>query len=436
MEALHQLESGHLSADPFEGDLVGTEDGWESASVYQQELVEEYRGLHEQRTQARKMISGAEAWQRISRRKATGYDGEDCGEAELLTTGDGLVKGDVCKCVPRKVALPGPGHVARPVEEVSGRVRDRFQRPREELLEEETEELRAKVAAMPEYMDVNLQVKSVMLELLSLMYFSGMIRFTGVAKAFVCMFTVVKELYRNLSGRVEVLAQRLIFDGRRMNLFWRPPPKMQPVSASQFSYLDASSTTRRGRRLVGFQGDVPCFYYTLLLPFWMNPWFCIAGIKARELVDHLRHHHGVEVPLEDGMEFVCVAVVLMGWSWGCWVGQTVLEDLMVRVPNLRAEWRLMYGGPLPVFLEQLGQVLHFQYIDDFGGWMMLLVGPDGQVDLGLARKVLRLCVRVLRKFGFGCHKMVLDFKVEPLGVVVEDRGEEVVTEMAVARHPS
>ena len=91
VEALHQLESGHLSADPFEGDLVGTEDGWDSASIYQQELVEEYRGLHEQRTQARKMISGVEAWQRISRRKAAGYDGEDCGEAELLTTGDGLV---------------------------------------------------------------------------------------------------------------------------------------------------------------------------------------------------------------------------------------------------------------------------------------------------------------------------------------------------------
>lgn len=181
--------------------------------------------------------------------------------------------------------------------------------------------------------------------------------------------------------------------------------------------------------MVGFQGDVPCFYHTLLLPAWMWAWFVVSSVSAQELVDYLEKHHGTKVCLEPGQIYVSICVALMGWSWGCWLGQTVLEDLLARVPNLKSEWRLMYGGPLPRFLLLLGQALHFQYIDDFGGFLMLLPDVNGLVDLGEVEKVLRLCIRILRKHGFGCHKTVISHRVEPLGVVVEDRKDAIVVEV-------
>ena len=126
------------------------------------------------------------------------------------------------------------------------------------------------------------------------------------------------------------------------------------------------------------------------------------------LATYLLENYGLHVEVPNGRDHVCICVALMGWSWACWLGQTVLEDLLGRVPNLRREWRLMYGIPMPRFVIRIiGQCLHFQYIDDFGGLLLCIPLRDGGPDLTMARRILKLCRNVLRSFGMGCHKVVM-----------------------------
>lgn len=156
-----------------------------------------------------------------------------------------------------------------------------------------------------------------MLDLLCLMYISGMIRFCGSAKAFVSMFTVVKQLVRSGAGRVGVGTQRLIFDGRRFNLWWRTPRAMRPVSPCQFGYVEVGAESRGSRRLVGFQGDVLCFYYSLLLPAWMWAYFIVASVTAEEMVAHLFRHYGIRGSLGEDEVFVAICVARRCWKT-CW----------------------------------------------------------------------------------------------------------------------
>ena len=89
----------------------------------------------------------------------------------------------------------------------------------------------------------------------------------------------------------------------------------------------------------------------------------------------------------------------------------------------------MYGSPMPRFIISIvGQSLHFQYIDDFGGFVLVFGLQNGEPDLTLVRRILKLCRRVLRSFWMGCHKEVTGLQMEPLGVTVEDRGEKIVVE--------
>ena len=76
----------------------------------------------------------------------------------------------------------------------------------------------------------------------------------------------------------------------------------------------------------------------------------------------------------------------------------------------------------------IGQCSRFPYIDDFGGFVFRFPLQNGGPDLGLVKRILELCRRVRRSFGMGCHKEVTGPQMDPLGAMVEDRGEEIVEE--------
>ena len=65
-------------------------------------------------------------------------------------------------------------------------------------------------------------------------------------------------------------------------------------------------------------------------------------------------------------------------------------------------------------LTLLGQSLHFQYIDDFGGLALEMMGEedsdsdeeDFRESRSYAAELFRACIAALKQAGPGCHKEV------------------------------
>ena len=68
--------------------------------------------------------------------------------------------------------------------------------------------------------------------------------------------------------------------------------------------------------------------------------------------------------MKDDDAFLCVTVVLMGWSWAPWLAQNVLEDMLSSSPaGLEVACRVCDRGVVPSF--RAFQRLHWAYLDDF-----------------------------------------------------------------------
>ena len=134
------------------------------------------------------------------------------------------------------------------------------------------------------------------------------------------MFTVHKKTKDGVD------LQRLIFDLRRVNLFFVPPWPCAMGSLSAMSGLDLSDRNlgRAGEdssradeeddwELVGLVGDVPDFFYRVLIPEGMTGWFWLKDVDPRELYGALLRD-GIEAPELLSANAVGVQVLPMGWS--------------------------------------------------------------------------------------------------------------------------
>jgi hypothetical protein len=139
-----------------------------------------------------------------------------------------------------------------------------------------------------------------------------------------------------------VIQQRLIADNQVGNCDWRVAPKIQVSSTESVCALDFSAEHLQGDAVATFQGDAPDYYYTVEIEEWMHPWFAIRGIDVPTLNAFLRSKG--RAPLREGPGYLVVAVrvLIMGWSWSCWIAECILEDIMGR-PGASSRPVLDYG---------------------------------------------------------------------------------------------
>ena len=215
------------------------------------------------------------------------------------------------------------------------------------------------------------------------------------------LFTAVKKCEME-DGKLDV-SLRLVFDQRRSNTGWQPPPWRGLGSLSGLSYFDFSEQlSADGAHMEYTKGDIPSYFYVLGLPSDMASHFCLEGVDANTLRAEIKKR-GVPTLLGKG-DFVGMRVAPMGWSWAVFLAQTTIEDVFDQGPEkgfdmLCQQTRDTDGGALPV----PDPLVHIEYVDDFG-----IVGcKDGNTNPGELSPVefARLGARqLLQSAGFDVHK--------------------------------
>ena len=168
---------------------------------------------------------------------------------------------------PSELALPPPGFEPQPVDSFSGEVKeftDNFSqymlRPSHRIPWRQIDQTRS-------YWSPTYRGKTAKLELALRLFRSGMLRFCAQCLSAVTMFTVVKG-YDEQGNRT----LRPVWDQRGPNLMWRKPPWCSMGSPGCFSTLDLSHLGP-GSGLGSHVGDLPNFFYGLMLPPHLWPFF-------------------------------------------------------------------------------------------------------------------------------------------------------------------
>ena len=380
--------------------------------------VLEIHEMHQEASAHQNIMTEEEAAERLTRTSPLDYGG---GKPEDVSSfgGQFLKRGDVCQLDPDRIGFPTGKTVPTPAASYSPEVDHYFSRP-ESMLRERTPEWEEERKKIPCYSDPRLKEKAILLALLAHMWVSNMLMFTDEIFEHVSMFTVIKSITQALGSVYPLIEQRLIFDGRRVNWWFRDPPAMRVTTPSQFSWVDLSAETRGGRQVWFFSGDIKCFYYHLGLPEWIAKYFGIPDVTSSELCEYLRSSRGIDVkPPTPNHCHVCVSVFLMGWSWACWAANSALQAALSSVVEfMRAEMRLLHGMSTPFFTVLGTAVLHYQYIDDFGGIVLLDLGAAATTEAAreAVSALLAECKRALNAWGLTVHKEHVGQELECLGV--------------------
>ena len=273
----------------------------------------------------------------------------------------------------------------------------------------------AEVAQTGSYGDPALRGKA-RIRLAVRMWIAGMLR--GCRKTCpvgVDVFTVHKKTKDGVD------LQRLIFDLRRVNLFFEKPWPCAMGSLSAMSGLDLSdrnlgrSAEQSSRpdgdaewELVGLVGDVPDFFYRVLIPEEMTGWFWLQDVDPVELYEALLLE-GIKAEELLGAEAVGVSVLCMGWSWAPWFAQELLQEVLMKgVPEFEPDGAMRHKHPPPDISPE-HPVAHLEYIDDFGAVVMQPRESSMAASVQCrARDALRAC-------GLDVHKEALGAVFELLG---------------------
>ena len=278
----------------------------------------------------------------------------------------------------------------------------------------------AEVAAVGSYGDPGIR-GTLRLRLAARMWMAGMLRgCRRTCPVGVDVFTVHKKTKDGID------LQRLIFDLRRVNLFFERPWPCALGSLSALCGLDLSDRVVSGGaacrdadgaeqyELMGLVGDVPDFFYRCLIPSELSGYFWLLDVDPKELYDYLKAQGvtGAEVELLLESEAVGMRVLPMGWSWAPWFAQELLQKVLSQgVPDFHADGAMRHGHPPPA-ISVAQPIAHMEYMDDFGA--IVLQARQSS----LASDVQDQARRALKGCGLDVHK-------EALGAVLDLLGSEI-----------
>ena len=179
-------------------------------------------------------------------------------------------RGEICAIVVEDISFPATTK-GSPIEELSSRAGKVLSCPENLLRDDWKEQLQR--TDVKGYTDPALRGRRARLRLCIKMLKSGMITWSSVRHSSVSMFTVVKKILKEKmkdGTEVEKVVQRLIFDDRLINLAFKRPPWISLGGVGAIAQVDVSKEYEEGLTLGYYAGDVPDYYYCLLLPLWLR----------------------------------------------------------------------------------------------------------------------------------------------------------------------
>lgn len=158
------------------------------------------------------------------------------------------------------------------------------------LLKEDAEVDWGAYDAIKTYTDPGFLKEGAMMDFIERMARARMLAFTDHCQETLDVFTVVKSY--NDADRI---VSRAVWDCRRINLRFRKPPWIPLGSPAALCCLEVTTEMLKTRRLVSYTGDAPDWYYLIVQPSWLLPYFVFRGLEALEVWEELRRR-GVDMP--------------------------------------------------------------------------------------------------------------------------------------------
>jgi Reverse transcriptase (RNA-dependent DNA polymerase) len=262
--------------------------------------------------------------------------------------------------------------------------------------EREERAAKAKKAGKRPIRPVTVQDHEQYIALLKRMMGPGMVTYTVEPKVVNGLFAVPKD------GN----EQRLIIDARLANEEFIDSPTVQLPTPDLTARLELDPSASATTPLYVAKVDLSNYYHQLRLPLWMQPYFALPPVKAKEV--------GQEVLTNgDGERLVwpCCTTLPMGFSHAVYLAQAVHEHAIATHAAFDARDAITASNDRVV-----NRVRHQTYIDDF-----ILYGHDKEE---LSRNQQRY-IATMRGLGFPIKekKVVLPSAdgVEALGMIVHGR---------------
>jgi hypothetical protein len=330
-------------------------------------------------------------------------------------------KGAVVPLDVEELSLPDPGTDMIELVGVSSEVTDYFNKFEKTMLrDEESLDLDA-MRVQKTYMDPSLKEKAKRLRLAERLWQAGALGYTDRCVDTLSLFGVIKK-YTEKGERV----LRPVWDQRRPNMRWKPPPFVPLGSPASFVNLDLADM-EADDALVSVGGDIPDFFTRCKTPRKVWPYFVLEGVEVHEFVTHMRKQGHVMEDSPITAKHLAVTVLVMGWSWAPYLAHmTLIAALDMAHGPSSAVTRMVYGTPCP----QLHSAQHpdgqplvsWGYIDDYGAaTTQSAAAVVNKEPNQLMQEWGDTSKKQLGKIGFPVHKEVMGEGVEALGARVRGR---------------
>ena len=181
----------------------------------------------------------------------------------------------------------------------------------------------------------------------------GMITFGQSKRALITPFFVTKK-----NGKL-----RLVLDCRATNGLFRPPPDIAMAAGYSFGQLalhkDRDSAGER-RKLFTAQSDIKDYFYSIGMPEYLFPFFCLPPIRPAKLSGRIPELAGLEGSVAD--IYPQMKVVPMGWSWAMFFAQRIHQLQVMIGAGISHEQVLVDGRPPPMLDD--GKSIVIPYADN------------------------------------------------------------------------
>ena len=212
----------------------------------------------------------------------------------------------------------------------------------------------------------------------------GMITFGQSKRALITPFFVTKK-----NGKL-----RLVLDCRATNGLFRPPPDIAMAAGYSFGQLalhkDRDSAGER-RKLFTAQSDIKDYFYSIGMPEYLFPFFCLPPIRPAKLSGRIPELAGLEGSVAD--IYPQMKVVPMGWSWAMFFAQRIHQHQVMIGAGISHEQVLVDGRPPPMLDD--GKSIVIPYADNLN-----VIGINKQDVQNIKDKA----VARLRQVGFRVHE--------------------------------
>ena len=177
------------------------------------------------------------------------------------------------------------------------------------------------------------------------LYDKGMVTFGKEHRSTITPFFVIKK-----NGKF-----RLVLDCRQTNQMFKPPPDIAMSAGYTFGQL----AMEEDQTLSVAQSDIRDYFYSIGLPEYLLPYFCLPAIRPNLLRDRCAELSGVG---DEEKIYPQMRVIPMGWNWAMYFAQRIHQHQVMLATGVPHEQVLADGRPAPNLSS--GKTLIVPYADN------------------------------------------------------------------------